>query len=248
MSSLIANSSLYGKGIFTSIAIRNGEVFLWEKHWLRLNDNTAKVGIDLAKHTEEATRDELAKSIAASGLRDCRARITFYDDSPSEIWSGSVAQKTTLSIIVAERRAIPHPFRLTVSPYLINSRSPLAGVKSCNYLENILALDEAKSRRFHETVRVNELGHITSAAMANIFWLKDGNLFTPSLATGCLAGTTREFVMENCECEEVEVEIDTLNDTEAIYLTSAGLGVTMVADFNNRSLPDLNHTITTLLT
>lgn len=239
--------SLYGKGTFTTIAVRGGEAFLWEKHWRRLTDNAMKVGIDLGEHTEQSTRGALDDAIANSDIANGRARITFSDESPSEIWSKDCERKTTLSIIVAERRTIPRPFKLTSSPYQINSRSPLAGVKSCNYLENILALDEAERRGFHEAVRVNELGSVTCAAMANIFWLKDNHLFTPSLTTGCLAGTMREYVLENFACQEVEAEIDVLAEADAIFLTSAGIGVVAVAEFDNKRLSDTGHPITNLL-
>lgn len=242
-----SNASLYGKGIFTTIAIRGGEVLFWEKHWRRLGENAAKVHIDLAEHTEEATRSALDDAIATSGLADGRARITFVDDSPSEIWSDDRGHKITLSIIVAERRSIPQPFKLTVSPYRVNSSSPLAGVKSCNYLENVLALDEAKRRGFHEALRVNERGHITSGCMANVFWLKDDQLFTPALSTGCLAGTTRECVLDNIDCKEVEVPVDAVKDADAIFLTSAGIGIVQVTEFEDRVFSEFVHPITKLL-
>lgn len=242
-----SNASLCGKGIFTTVAIRGGGVFLWEKHWRRLTGNAAKVGIDLAEHTERSTRDALYEAIAKSGLADGRARISFFDDGSSEIWTNDREQKTTRSIIVAERRVVPEPFKLTSSLYPVNSRSPLAGVKSCNYLENILALGEAKARGFDEAVRVNEFGSVTCAAMANIFWLKDGQLFTPSLTTGCLAGTTREYALENVDCREVGAEIDVLSGAEAIFLTSAGLGIVAVGEFDSRHLSHTDHSITNLL-
>ena len=242
-----SNASLYGKGIFSTIAFSSGKAFLWEKHWRRLTDNAAKVGVDIAEHNEQSTRDALDDAITTSGVTDGRARVTFLDESPSEIWTKGGERKTTLSIIVGGRRSVPKPFKLTVSPYQVNSSSPLAGVKSCNYLDNILALDEASTRGFHESVRVNERGHVTSACVANIFWLKDGQLFTPALSTGCLAGATREFVLENIDCEEVEVAIKELNDADAIFLTSAGLGIVAVAEFDRRCLSSSDHPITNLL-
>ncbi|MEP6788123.1 MAG: aminotransferase class IV, partial [Acidobacteriota bacterium] len=123
----------------------------------------------------------------------------------------------------------------------------LAGVKSCNYLEKIIALDEAKARGFDEVIQVNERGFITSAVMANVFWLKDGVLHTPSLTTGCLPGTTREFVLENIECREIEATLDELNKADAIFLTSAGLGVTQVAEFGSRKIEKKDHPILDLL-
>jgi branched-subunit amino acid aminotransferase/4-amino-4-deoxychorismate lyase len=82
--------------------------------------------------------------------------------------------------------------------------------------------------------------------MANVFWLKDDKLFTPALTTGCLAGTTREYVLEKINCEEVEVAIDALSDADAIFLTSAGLGVVAVPEFDGRSLISTHHPITEL--
>jgi branched-subunit amino acid aminotransferase/4-amino-4-deoxychorismate lyase len=150
-------------------------------------------------------------------------------------------------MILGTRRSAANPFKLTISPYPVNSLSPLAGVKSCNYLEQILVIDEAKGLGFDEGVRLNERGEIASATMANVFWLKDDVLFTPSLKTGCLPGTTREFVLENLKCREVEADLEALQNADAVFLTSAGLGVVRVAVFDERSLPDVNHPIVNLV-
>lgn len=240
---------LYGKGVFTTIAIAGGEPMLWEKHWRRLARDAERVGIDLSIHDESATLAELRSAIAVSRIDTGRARITFADRRPSAIWPGSqpADQETELNIIVGERRPIPTNFRLSLSPYTVNSRSALAGVKSCNYLENLLSLDEAKRRGFDEAVRTNEKGHVTSVAMANLFWLMGDVLYTPSLGTGCLAGTTREYILENLDCREVEAWIDELRAADAIYLTSAGLGVAEVAEFDGRKLRPSDHPVTSIL-
>lgn len=244
----LSSASLYGKGVFTTITIAGGHPFLWEKHWRRLADNAAKLRIDLSENDEIITTEAVENLIAENRVKVGRARITFFDERPSGIWSFETNRNTSLLITSADPRPVPENFMLTVSPYPINSRSPLAGVKSCNYLEQILALDEAKSRGFQEAVRVNENGKVTSGCMANVFWLKDDVLFTPSLATGCLPGTTREFVLENLECREVEAGINELNSADAIYLTSAGLGVATVAEYNGRKLHSTPHPIAQLLT
>ena len=246
--SLRSSAALYGKAIFTTIAIRDDVPFLLEKHWRRLSADAETLGIDLTLHSESFVVDALAESIKEDQIINGRARITFFDERPSAIWLGESISSTSLSIITGGVRDVPDNFKLTVSPYPINSLSPLAGVKSCNYLENLMAAEEAKMCGFHEAIRVNERNEVTSAAMANVFWLKNGELFTPSLATGCLAGTTREFVLENLDCREVESGIEELNSADAIYLTSAGLGIVAVAEFEKRKLPNPPHQITRLLT
>ena len=62
-----------------------------------------------------------------------------------------------------------------------------------------MALENAKAKGFDEAIRLNERGEVASACMANVFWIKDKKLFTPDLETGCLAGTTREFIIETAE-------------------------------------------------
>ncbi len=238
---------LYGNGIFTTLAVVDGKPFLWEKHWRRLLDNAAKLELDLSQHAERAVLGVVAESVAQNKIENGRARITFFDESPSEIWGGFGADKTSLSILTAGPRAISNSFKLTVSPHLVNSTSPLAGIKSCNYLNHLIAFEKAKGRGFDEAVRLNERGDVASACMANVFWAKGGRLFTPSLKTGCLAGTTREYVLENLDCEEVEAGIDALRAADEIFLTSAGIGVVSVSALDSKKKQYSGHPITKLL-
>jgi branched-chain amino acid aminotransferase len=234
MSSINSAFRLYGKGVFTTISISDGQPFLWEKHWRRLTENTAKLGIDISQFSEAATLNSLKPKLA--DLSEGRARIAFLDGSTSSIWPSEGGGKTELQIIVGEPRIIPEHFKLTISPHRVNTTSPLTGIKSCNYLDHLLAHEEAASRGFDEAVRVNERGEITSGCMSNIFWRSGGKLFTPSLATGCLAGTTREHILETVECEEIETSIEVLKKAEQIFLTSAGLGMVAVVDHDGRAL------------
>lgn len=239
---------LYGRGVFTTIAVREGAPWLWEKHWKRLARDAGKAGVRLDL-PEQVVKQQIAESLSGDNITDGRIRITLYDQLPGEVWPGVAADETPtrLSILVGERRPVPRPFRCNVSPHSINSRSPLAGVKSCNYLENVLAIEDANRRGFHEAVRLNEQGHVAGACMANLFWLRGGRLSTPALSTGCLPGTTRELVLENVECDEVTGDIDELADADAVFLTSAGLGIIAVDEFNGRRLQPVDHPVLRLI-
>jgi branched-subunit amino acid aminotransferase/4-amino-4-deoxychorismate lyase len=230
-----SSAALYGRGIFTTIAIYDTKPFLWEKHWLRLNENAKKLEIDLSEYAEETVWRALSKIIGINNLTNARARLTFFDETPGGIWSFRGARKTSLLIMTAQQREISGNFRLTVSPFRINSASPIANVKSCNYLEKTLALEEAKKRGYDEAVQMNERDEIVSACMANIFWTKDEKLFTPPLATGCLAGTTRALLMEQSNCIEIKAKLESLQKADAIFLTSAGIGVVQIGEFEKKT-------------
>lgn len=243
----ISGAALYGKGIFSTLAVHDRKPFLWEKHWRRLERNSGGVGLDLSGFNEDETRNALIELINANGVTEGRARISFVDESPSDLWPYRSSLKTSLLITTADFQPQPENLRLTISRHRINSRSPLAGIKSCNNLEKLLARDEVKVRGFDEAVQLSERGEIASACMANVFWLKDGKLFTPSLESGCLAGTTREFVMENIECTEMLAEVEVLMKADEIFLTSAGRGIIQVDELDGRPLNRRPHAITKLI-
>jgi branched-subunit amino acid aminotransferase/4-amino-4-deoxychorismate lyase len=218
-------AALYGRGVFTTVAIHDSIAFLWEKHWRRLTSNAQKVEVGLTGFSEEATKNLLSEVIEKNNLIRARARLTFYDASAASVWQNNPKPKTNLLIQTADFRETKNNLSLTVSPFRVNTTSPLVGVKSCNYLENILALEEALAKNFDEAVRLNEKGEVVSACLANVFWKKYGAIYTPSLATGCLRGTTREFILENFAVEERAADLSELSEADEIFLTSAGIGI-----------------------
>ncbi len=221
----ISSAALYGQGIFTTLAIYKAKPFLWEKHWRRLRTNSAKLNIDLNDFDEESVKTALSQIIVQNRIETARVRLTFFDESASGIWNFESKNKTSLLMTTADLRETRSESLLSVSPFPVNSQSPLVNIKSCNYLENILALEEAKKRGFDEAVRINEKGDIVSVSMANIFWVKDERIFTPSLETGCLAGTTREFLLDNIAIQEVKASLKEISEADEIFLTSAGIGI-----------------------
>ncbi len=230
--SAISAAALYGRGIFTTVAIYNSKPFLWEKHWQRLIENSQKIGICLSDFSQEIVKNQLSEIIKKNNFARGRVRLTFFDESQTSLWQTNSKRKTNLLIQTGDFRKIKNNPRLTISPFRVNSTSPLVGIKSCNYLENILALEDAKDRGFDEAIRLNEKGEIVSACLANLFWKKGGAIFTPNLETGCLKGTTREFVLENFTVQERRAELDELEKADEIFLTSAGIGIVKaVVDF-----------------
>jgi branched-subunit amino acid aminotransferase/4-amino-4-deoxychorismate lyase len=229
----LSSAALYGWGIFTSLGIHGGIPFLWEKHWSRLIEYAAGVGIDISEITEREVYENLIAVISANKIRDARARITFFDNAAG-FWNCAATDKTNVLIATADFRDLPENFTLTVSPYRINSTSALAGLKSCNYLENLLSWERAKDAGFDEALRLNEKGEVTSACIANVFWVKGEKLYTPSLKTGALSGTMRAYVIEQAresglECLEVKFGIEQLFEADECFLTSAGIGIRNVS-------------------
>jgi branched-subunit amino acid aminotransferase/4-amino-4-deoxychorismate lyase len=238
----VSSAMLYGRGVFTTLAIYNSQPFLWTKHWQRLATHAKKLDIDYSGCTEKNVGDALHKLIALNQVREGRARVILLARSGRDIWKTKSpgAKKTDLLIMTGEpQKLAPTGMSLAVSPFRTNTFSPLTGIKSLNYLEHVLSWEEAQSRDFDEAVVLNERGEIVSATTANLFWAKNGTLHTPTLSTGALAGITRECVIELANKHFIPLlegiyEMQDLTDADEIFLTSSSLGVAPVTTFDFR--------------
>ena len=250
----VSSAMLYGRGVFTTLAIYNSQPFLWTKHWQRLAAHATKLDIDYSGCTEKNVGEALHKLISFNQVQDGRARVILLARSGRDIWKAKMqgAKKTDLLIMTGEPQKLPSTgMSLAVSPYRTNTYSPLAGIKSLNYLEHVLSWEEAQSRDFDEAVVLNERGEIVSATTANLFWAKNGTLHTPTLSTGALAGITRECVIEIANQRfipllEGNYEMQDLTDADEIFLTSSSLGVAPVTTFDFRRY-SLEGSITTTI-
>ena len=238
----VSSAMLYGRGVFTTAGIYVGEPFLWPQHWQRLENHAGSLGIDTAGFNERSVGEALRKLISVNRVGEGRARVILFACGGRDVWkakSGS-ARKTDLLIMTADQEKIRESgLTLAVSPYRLNTFSRLAGIKSLNYLDHLLSWEEAHAREFDEAVRLNERGEIVSATMANIFWVKDGKVYTPTLSTGALAGVTRAAVIDLAGKHFIPLlegvyELADLTEADEIFLTSASLGVAIVTTFDFR--------------
>jgi len=242
------DAMLYGRGVFTTLAVYNQHPFLWPEHWARLTAHADHIGIKHNDYDETSVGKALAELIEANKVSEGRARLTLFGSAGNGVWqTGADKSKhqARLLLMTGERRATSEDdFAITVSPYRVNTLSPLTGIKSVNYLDHILAWEEARSRNFDEALMLNERGEIVSATLANLFWARDGTLHTPQLSTGALAGTTRVLVLRlaaelSIPMVESVSDLAHLSEADEIFLTSANLGVQLINayDFHRYTIP-----------
>ena len=238
----VSSAMLYGRGVFTTLSIFNSQPFRWSKHWQRLTSHATKLDVDFTGCTEKNVGDALQKLIAVNRVEAGRARVIMLARSGRDIWKTKIAgaKKTDLLIMTGDPQKVsPNGLSLAVSPYRVNTVSPLSGIKSLNYLDHVLSWEEAQSRDFDDAVVLNERGEIVSATTANLFWARNGTLHTPTLSTGAMAGITRECVIEIANKNFIPLvegvyEMPDLTDADEIFLTSSSLGVAPVTTFDFR--------------
>lgn len=241
----VSSAMLYGRGVFTTVAIYNGNPFLWPEHWRRLKDHAERIKVDCSGLNELSVGEAVRKLGAVNQVRNGRARVILLARSGRDVWKPKKedSRKTDLLIMTSDPQKVSAAgMSLAVSPCRFNTFSPLVGIRSLNYLEQVLSWEEAQSREFDEAVMLNERGEIVSATMANIFWVKDGTLLTPALSTGAISGITRAAVIELAGKQFIPViegvyELADLAEANEIFLTSASVGVAFVNTFDFRQYP-----------
>src|SRR5262249_51407947 len=121
-----------------------------------------------------------------------------------------------------------------------NEHSPASRLKTLSYLDNVLARAEARTAGGDEAVMLNTAGALACAAAANLFWIRDGVLFTPALACGVLAGIARGEALASAArlgvtAHEVAAGPQALAAADAVFLTNALIGVRPVASVDGRA-------------
>ena len=242
---------LYGWGVFTNLRIYDGKAFAFDRHWNRLVAHAEKARVPVAIDCENAKR-ALEKLIIANKVQQGKVRITLLKGETGS-WRSGAANESELLIFSSEEGSIvQRDLTLTLSPYRVLSTALLAGIKQTAMLENLFALEEARSRNFNEAVLLNERGEIVSATAANIFWVIGDEVFTPSISTGCVSGITRHFIHElavrwKLHLVEGSFPVQRLLDAREVFLTSTAREVSIVSSFDAKQYSNKQAKISKLI-
>ena len=128
--------------------------------------------------------------------------------------------------------------RVVTVPWTRNENGATAGLKTTSYAENVIALAHAREHGGTEAVFANTAGDLCEGTGSNVFYVVDGELRTPSLAAGCLAGITRERVLEWCGGREVDEPLAAVRERASeAFLVSTTRDVQAIARWDDRDLP-----------
>lgn len=183
-----------GDGVFETCAVYDGVVFALRRHLARLARSAA--GLGLSPPDEDRIREGVAAVVAASPEAG-RLRITVTDGvGPLGSFRDAPDPARQTVLVLAGPAAPPQPAKVVRVPWVRNERSAVAGLKTTSYAENVVAVMAARERGADEALLANTVGELCEGTASNVFLERDGELVTPNLATGCLAGITRELVLE----------------------------------------------------
>jgi branched-chain amino acid aminotransferase len=223
-----------GDGVFETLKAVDGQAFALDRHLRRLAHSA--LGLGLPEPDLEEVARACAEVLAANPLPRGRLRIT-YTGGTAPLGSDRGDGATTL--VVAASAPPPHADTAAVVtvPWTRNERGALSGLKSTSYGENVIALARAREQGASEAVFANTTGRLCEGTGSNVFVVLDGRLLTPPLASGCLAGITRELVVEWAGAHEEDLPYEALTEAEEVFLTSSLRDLQPVNRVNARDLP-----------
>jgi branched-chain amino acid aminotransferase len=222
-----------GDGVFEAIKVIDGLPFALDRHLDRLHRSAAGLGLG---PLDDAALRQGVKEVLAEPLALGRLRIT-VTGGPAPMGSGRGDSRPTVIVTAGVLQALPAATSVVTVPWPRNERGALAGLKTTSYAENVIALAEAHRQGATEAVFANTQGHLCEGTGTNVFYVVDGELRTPSLASGCLAGVTRALILEWYGGHEVDEPIEVLEQASEVFLASTTRDAQAVVRWNERDLP-----------
>ncbi|MFC6285845.1 aminotransferase class IV [Nocardioides sp. GCM10027113] len=223
-----------GDGVFEAIKVVDGKPFALDRHLDRLARSARGLGLDVPE--AGVVRRGVAAVLEGQVLPLGRIRITLTG-GPAPLGSGRGDAPPTLVVVADTMGHWPESTAVVTVPWPRNERGALAGLKTTSYGENVVALAEAQRHGASEAIFENLAGHLCEGTGSNVFYVVDGELRTPTLASGCLAGVTRALVLEWYGGTEVDEPIGVVDEASEVFLVSTTRDVQAVERWNDRELP-----------
>jgi len=233
--SVFDHGLVVGDGVFETVKVVAGQPFALTRHLARLGRSAA--GLGLPPPDLEQIRAGAMEVIKSSGeMPLARMRITVTGGIAP---LGSERGKSGITAIVALAAQAPATASVDVVavPWRRNELGALSGLKTTSYGENVRALAYAAEHGGSEAIFANTAGNLCEGTGTNVFLVAGGELVTPPLSSGCLAGVTRALVIEWVGAVENDLPVSALANAEEAFLTGTTRDVQPIRMVNGSMLP-----------
>ncbi|OQD54270.1 4-amino-4-deoxychorismate lyase [Streptomyces phaeoluteigriseus] len=232
--SVLDHGLTVGDGVFETVKAVDGRTFALTRHLDRLTRSARGLGLPEPDHAE--VRRACAAVLDANPMPLGRLRIT-YTGGRGPLGSDRGEHGPTLVVALGDTSRRPDSTATITVPWTRNERGALTGLKTTSYAENVVALARAHRHGASEALFGNTVGQLCEGTGSNVFVVLDGEIHTPPLASGCLAGITRELTVDWTGAKETDLPLDVLERADEVFLTSTLRDVQAVHRVDDRELP-----------
>lgn len=226
----------YGAGLIETILVKDNCLQLEALHWARLWLGMQQLNFPISKQlTPARLTTEVLKTVAKNNLTKLsRVRLQMFvlQQGLYETYGELLFIIECFALNEAVLSLNENGLVCGIANGFFKSNDSLANLKSSNMLLYQQAAHIAQQQKWNDVLIINEAGNIIESAIANIFWVKEEQIFTPPLSEGCVAGVMRQQLINSCTqnfiIEEKPLTPSDLKTADEVFLTNAIRGVKWV--------------------
>jgi branched-chain amino acid aminotransferase len=239
------NRSLrYGDGLFETMKMVKGAIINKEFHFERLFNGLSLLQFEIPKTFNASFLEKRIKEIAAKNTHNnvTRIRLMLFRGN-----GGIFDPENLFPNYIIETSLLSHQGQLNEKGLVVGlfpdakkSCDLFANLKSNNYLPYVMAGLFSKKNSLDDSLVLNSFGRVCDSAIANIFIIKDNNIYTPPLTEGCVAGVMRRWMLEKFHLKKYHVierklSINDVYDADEFFLTNAVSHLRWVKKFTGKN-------------
>lgn len=244
---------LYGAGLFETFRTYEGTPFLFTDHINRLIQGAGELEMELPSSLEKDIRQAVPQLLEANQLTDAYFRLNV---SAGAEGVGLPAEKYRDPLIILYIKPLPEKManEKKVRTLTLRRNSPEGSErrKSHHYWNNILGKREIGNVPDTEGIFLTDAGAVSEGVTSNIFFVKDGSLFTPDESCGCLNGITAQFVQHAALAMGLHVyqgrfPLKAAQRADEIFLTNSIQEIIAVTEWDGKQYPGASGAVTQAL-
>jgi 4-amino-4-deoxychorismate lyase len=218
----------YGDGLFETMRLHKGRVWLLQRHLARLRRGCTQLALPWPG--EPAIEEDLAQLLAGGKTEGVVRLVLTRGDGPRGYLPPSGATGRRITALHSLPPQGPAAMRVGICNTPLGYSPALSGLKHLGRLEQVLAAAEVATAGWDEGLMLNQAGLIIEATRHNLFFLRDGRWLTPPVAGCGVAGVMRALILETLAergmpCGEAPLRYDELHEIDAMFLCNAVAGM-----------------------
>lgn len=224
----------YGDGVFETVLVRQGKPLLWAEHKARLVTGCRRLGFP---PPTESALDDLCVSLPKEGAHILKIIVTRGSGGRGYLPPSNPTPRVAMRV----RPFSPHSLNadkgvtVRLCHLQLAAQPLLAGIKHLNRLENVLARQEWQDARYAEGLLCDGAGYVIEATAMNVFWLEQGQWYTPATTYCGVQGTLTQALVNEGHLHVATLSRETLPAVSALCLGNSVQGIWPVTALHDAS-------------
>lgn len=242
---LLDRAIQYGDGFFTTVLIADKKVMNWPEHWQRIQSSCQQMKMPLPSKVELELwmQNALNTYFSEQSSTHCILKILLTRGEGGIGYSMPKSAKVNTVFYIKAHAVNKNAPALKVGVCETqSSMHSLAGLKTLNRLENVMARTEMTENGFDEGVMLDALFRVVCGTQSNIYLIKDNEIITPIIDKSGVAGTCRAalnnlLLQHGWKVTIKKLVLSDLYKADELFFTNAVRGVQPVSDFHEQYYP-----------